>query len=119
MPGSTRIRQAVPAGAGLSPKFPAAQKACRGILPAPGNGGRDQGGPGKQTLLAFAHCLRTHGVSDFPDPDAQGRLTLQMIGGAGVDVHAPNFLKASRACVGVTHGAITMAQVAAAASGEH
>jgi hypothetical protein len=118
-PGSTGIRQAVPAGAGLSPKFSAAQKACRNILPAPGSGGSDQAGPGKQTLLAFARCLRAHGVSDFPDPNARGQLTLQMIGAAGVDVHAPGFLKAGRACVSVTHGAITMAQVAAAATGGH
>jgi hypothetical protein len=118
-PGSTGIRQAVPAGAGLSRKFPAAQKACRDIMPAPGNGSSHHSGPGKQTLLAFARCLRAHGVSDFPDPNVQGQLSFQMIGAAGVDVHAPGFLKAGRACVGVTHGAITMAQVAAAASGGH
>jgi hypothetical protein len=118
-PGSTGIRQAVPAGAGLSPKFPAAQKACRGILPPAGSGSSDQGGPGKQTLLAFARCLRAHGLTDFPDPNARGQLTSGMIRAAGVDVHGPGFLKAGRACVGVTHGAITLAQVAAAATGGH
>jgi len=37
--GGGRISQKVPASAGLSPKFPAAQKACQGILPPPSNSG--------------------------------------------------------------------------------
>jgi hypothetical protein len=117
--GGVAIRQAVPASAGLLPSFEAAQKACRGILPAPGNNGPSDDGPSKQVLLAFARCLRSHGVSDFPDPSAQGRLTLAMIGAAGVDLKAPSFLTAAKACVGVTHGTITLAAVARAINGPH
>jgi hypothetical protein len=51
--------------------------------------------------------MRDHGISDFPDPTSQGRLNLQMVSAAGVDIHAPNFLPAGNACVGVTHGATT------------
>jgi hypothetical protein len=116
--GGVAVRQAVPAGAGLSPKFKAAQNACKGILPPPGSGGSGEG-PSKQVFLAFARCLRGHGVSDFPDPNAQGRLTLQMISAAGVDLKAPSFLTAARACIGVTHGAITLADVARAVNGSH
>ncbi len=47
----------------------------------------------------------------FPDPTAQGQLTLAMIHAAGVDLQAPSLLTAAKACVGVTHGAITLAQV--------
>jgi hypothetical protein len=36
-PGGVGVRQAVPAGAGLSPKFQTAQNTCRGILPAAEN----------------------------------------------------------------------------------
>ena len=118
-PGSVGIRQGVPAAAGLSPAFPAAQKACRGIVPAPQNGGSDDQGPHKQVLLAFAHCLRTHGVTGFPDPTASGQLSQEMISAAGVDIHAQSFFNAAKACVGVTHGAITMAQVVQAISGHH
>jgi hypothetical protein len=117
-PGSVGIRQAVPAGAGLSPAFQAAQKACRSIMPAPGSG-HDDHGPGKQVLLAFARCLRARGVSGFPDPNAGGQLTQEMIRAAGVDLHSRGVFNAARACVGVTHGAITMAQIAAATSGSH
>jgi hypothetical protein len=113
-PGSVGIRQAVPAAAGLSPGFTAAQKACRGIMPAQGDGGGRDQGPNKQALLAFAHCLRGHGVTGFPDPSASGQLSGEMISAAGVDIHTPSFFKAAKACVGVTHGAITLAQVTAA-----
>jgi hypothetical protein len=118
--GGVKISQGVPASAGLAPRFRAAQKACQGILPPPGNG-PDEGHRQvkKQVLLAFAHCLRGHGVSDFPDPTSQGQLSLQMISAAGVDLRAPSFMTAARACVGVTHGVVTMADVAVAARGGH
>jgi hypothetical protein len=118
-PGSTKVAQEVPPSAGLSPKFPAAQQACRAIMPGPQNRGSNDQGPRKQTLLAFAHCLRSHGVHDFPDPTGQGQLTLQMVSAAGVDVHAPSFFAAAKACVGVTHGEITLADVARAINGPH
>jgi hypothetical protein len=113
-PGSTSISQEVPRAAGSSPAFEAAQKACAGLRPGLRSGGPAEQGPGKQVLLVFARCLRAHGISNFPDPSAQGRLTLEMVSAAGVDVRAPGFFTAARTCVGVTHGAITMAQVAAA-----
>jgi hypothetical protein len=116
--GGSSIRQAVPASAGLSPKFTAAQKACRGILPASVDRPA-HGGPSKQVLLAFARCLRSHGISNFPDPNGQGQLTREMISASGVDVKAPSFFPAARACVGVTHGQIPLAAVARAINGPH
>jgi hypothetical protein len=118
-PGSVGIRQAVPAAAGLSRAFPAAQKACRSILPPPGNGGPGDHGPNKQVLLAFTRCLRAHGITGFPDPNAKGQLTIEMISAAGIDIHTPRVLNAGKACVGVTHGAITVAQVEALVNGRH
>ena len=117
--GGVGVRQAVPASAGLSPKFKTAQNACKGILPPPGGGGPGQEGPSKQVFLVFARCLRSHGVSNFPDPSAQGQLTLQMIDAAGVDLKAPSFLTAAKACVGATHGQITLALVVRAINGPH
>jgi hypothetical protein len=117
--GSVGVRQAVPASTGLSPKFKAAQNACKAILPPPGSSGHGHQGPSKQVFLAFARCLRSHGMSDFPDPNAQGQLTLQMISAAGVDLKAPSFLTAAKACVGVTHGQITLGLVAQAINGPH
>jgi hypothetical protein len=120
-PGHVSVTMAVPRGAAVSPRFKSAQKACQGILPAPGSGGPTpaQQQARKQDLLAFARCLRSHGISDFPDPNGQGMLTLEMVTAAGIDLHAPSFLTAAKACVGVTHGAITLADVAQAVNGPH
>ncbi len=116
-PGAHGIRQAVPEGVGESPQFKVAQSACRGILPAPENGGAANAAEEHshaQTMLAFARCLRSHGVPDFPDPTAQGQLSPSTIRAAGVDLQAPAFLTAAKACIGATRGAITLAQVEAA-----
>lgn len=117
--GSVGIRQGVPASAGLSPAFKSAQKACARIMPQPKNSRSDGNGPSKQVLLAFARCLRTHGANGFPDPNSNGQLTTEMISAAGVNIHTPSFLNAAKSCVGVTHGAITVAQVEALINRQH
>jgi hypothetical protein len=116
---STSIRQVAPASAVASPQFKSAQKACHGLAPGPGNATSDGRRPGARVLLAFAHCLHGHGFADFPDPDRNGRLSIQMITAAGVDYRSPQFLTAAEACLGVTHGAITRAQVDALVKGSH
>jgi hypothetical protein len=116
--GRGKISQEVPASAGLSPKFPAAQKACRGILPPPGNSGGSEDQARRPYMLALAHCMRTHGIAGFPDPDRTGQLSLEMINAAGIDVHSHEFLDAGLACVGVTHGTVTAAQVRALVYGK-
>lgn len=104
-----------------SPAFKSAQAACGRILPGVGGDGRSpaEQHARAQALLAFARCLRTHGEPRFPDPDAQGQLSLQTVTAAGVDIHAPALLTAARACVGVTHGQITGADVERAINESH
>jgi hypothetical protein len=120
-PGGGSVAQAVPSQAVGTPAFNAAQKACQGILPPPQSPAQQaqQEREHGQVLLAFARCLRSHGVPKFPDPDGQGQLSPQTVQAAGVDLHAPVVLSAAKACVGVTHGAITMAQVEQAINGSH
>ena len=115
--GSVATAIAGPANASAAPAFRTAQKACSGILLAQSSSGPS--GPSRQEFLAFAHCLHTHGISDFPDPNTQGQITGQMIDASGVDLKAPSFLAAADACVGVTHGAITRANVARLVNGPH
>lgn len=123
-PTSGSVQVAVVAGApnGVNPKSPAvatANKACQGILPGPQSASQNAAQEHQHALdeLSFAQCLRAHGLHDFPDPNAQGRLTLQMIVAAGVDLHAPQTLTAAKACIGASHGAITMADVEQAVNG--
>jgi hypothetical protein len=58
--------------------------------------------------------MRAHGVASFPDPTSQGQLTLQMVTGAGIDLHATATLTAVKACEGASHGIITPSVVAQA-----
>jgi hypothetical protein len=117
------IQQVLPQSVADSPAFSDADKACRGLVPGLANESPTQIAAQQhahaQVLLAFAQCLRGHGVQGFPDPTAQGQLTLQMIHAAGIDLQAPSLLTGAKACVGVTHGAITLAQVEQAIHNPH
>jgi len=118
-PGQTSIRIRAVAKDNGSPQFKAAQQACQHLLPGPQNVSPAQRQARARALLAFARCLRGHGLAKFPDPDSQGQLTIEMINAAGINLHAPNVLPAARACVGVTHGVITGADVERAINGPH
>jgi hypothetical protein len=58
--------------------------------PAAAGGGQTSTGP-----LAFARCMRAHGVANFPDPDAQGHLFLPQ---GGFDPNSTQFQAARQAC---------------------
>jgi hypothetical protein len=55
-----------------NPHFQSAIQACEHFL---GPGGISGGSNGAQTaMLSFAHCMQTHGVPSFPDPQPNGAL---------------------------------------------
>src|ERR1700733_3125181 len=101
-----------------NPQFKTAAKACQGILPMPSKADIAAQAAAQQTrardLLSFARCMRGRGVNGFPDPGLQGQLTLQMITGAGIDLHAPQVAVAARECVPASNAAITPAVIAQA-----
>lgn len=104
-----------------SPAFQSAQRTCRKYLPAgraapPLTAAAVQ--KRKQAGLAFARCMRDHGFSKFPDPTAQGELNPEMVTAAGINLHQPALLHAGLACVSVTHGMLTPADIERAVSGE-
>ena len=51
-----------------SPAFQAAQKSCFGLLPGGGPGRGPVSEARKVELLTLARCMRSHGISEFPDP---------------------------------------------------
>ncbi len=64
---------------------------------APGSATTGSGaGSPAATALAFAACMRAHGVPDFPDPAAGGGFLFQA--GAGVDPSSPAFAAAQAKC---------------------
>jgi hypothetical protein len=55
----------------------------------------DRGGQ----AVKFAQCMRDNGVSDFPDPDASGELTIDgVLNGSSIDPDAPAWNEAIDAC---------------------
>jgi hypothetical protein len=51
---------------------------------------------GHSAFLAFAECLRSHGVPDFPDPSAAGGIQIQA--GSGINPFSPAFKGAQSDC---------------------
>jgi hypothetical protein len=80
-----------------SPQFRAASQACRSLQPAGTTLSTTGGGevsPQRQgQLLAFARCVRSHGVPSFADPTAHG-----LAPPAGIDPNSPTFQAAFQAC---------------------
>jgi hypothetical protein len=95
-------------------KFNAAQTACIHLAPN-GSLGRQQTEQQKRTQLAdelsFANCMRSHGVARFPDPTAQGDLSVARVQAAGIDVHSPTVLRTVQTCLPASHGGLTAAKV--------
>ena len=52
--------------------------------------------------LAFANCMRSHGVPSFPDPSGGGGGI--QLGATGVNAQSPAFKSARKACVGLLPG---------------
>lgn len=101
-----------------STQFQAAMNACNHLLPTNGGSGSQETAQQQRTRLAdelsFARCMRSHGLARFPDPTAQGELTVASVQAQGIDVHSPAVLRAIQACLPASHGALTPAKVRAA-----
>jgi hypothetical protein len=95
-----------------SPAFKSAQHACQHFMPAPSPAQQaaQQRAHG-QHLLAFARCMHAHGVSNFPDPNAQGDIRREMLSAAGVDIQSPAVQHAAYACVPSSGGVVTAAAI--------
>jgi hypothetical protein len=96
-----------------SPAFKRANKLCQRILTPTLDTTQNLAAKTTraQHIAAFARCMRSHGVSAFPDPNSQGELSLQMIQSAGVDLQAPDVVDAARACLASADGSITVPEI--------
>lgn len=52
----------------------------------------------KPSMAAYSQCMRAHGISDFPDPNAKGELMLEAHPGSDIDPDAPAYQAADQAC---------------------
>ena len=59
----------LPAGANpFSPSFKAAQNACHSLMPFGGPGRGQPSAARKEQLVQLAQCMRSKGITSFPDP---------------------------------------------------
>jgi hypothetical protein len=64
-----------------------------------GGGGGNNIAASAQKGVKFAQCMRSHGVSAFPDPGASGKFTIdQIANGSSLDTSTPAFKQALSAC---------------------
>jgi hypothetical protein len=82
-----------------SPRFQSAQRSCRKYMPNGGKPTPQQSAGDKAQLLELAKCMRSHGVTNFPDPSSRPN------GGWGFDitqtslhVNSPTYQAAAQAC---------------------
>ena len=66
---------------------------------ATGSSGGNKHATNRDKAMKFAACVRDNGVSEFPDPDASGELTIDGIAnGSSLDTSTAAFKKAISAC---------------------
>jgi hypothetical protein len=91
----------IPEGAAINPRSQAvraAQRACRDLEPRRGSPSPQEDAQLQERLLAFASCMRSHGVPGFPDPQAEnGHIQIQVTAGQ-VDPNSPIVRAATAAC---------------------
>lgn len=78
-----------------NPRFHAAQQACQALQPTESAGQQHQDAV---QALKWAQCFRSHGITQFPDPDSNGEFHVGGIRADGIDVTSPQFQAAAAAC---------------------
>jgi len=75
-----------------SPQFQAAAKKCAKYR-SPSSSSSTLSAAQLAEQLKFSQCMRTNGITDFPDPQSKGGYSLN-----GVDVNSAQFATAMAAC---------------------
>jgi hypothetical protein len=78
------------------PVLRSAEQACKAYLPPAGGPPPQIAAAQRRKALAFARCMRAHGVPSFPDPTSSGAAPAGPP--AGIDLQSPAFQSAARAC---------------------
>jgi hypothetical protein len=86
----------IPGGVQSNPHFQAAIQKCQHFMGPNGLGGNS----GNAAELAYAHCMQTHGVPQFPDPQPNGAINMP----SGIDPSSPAFQHAQEECKSLRPG---------------
>jgi hypothetical protein len=82
-----------------NPHFKTADNACKALRPQ-----GKQLSPAEQAkvhaaALKYSQCMRSHGIKDFPDPNAQGGMSIKVSGqSSDLNPNNPQFQSADKAC---------------------
>jgi len=72
---------------------------CGSSSPAASTGGGSNITAAAQKGVKFSECMRSNGVSTFPDPNASGTFTIdEVANGTSLDTSSPTFTHALDAC---------------------
>ena len=91
--------------AASSPQFPAAHRACEHLLPNGGQPTQAQVQQAWNDMRNFAHCMRSHGVPNWPDPAATSQQDQRPFFHVpdSIDPNAPQITTKIRVCQHVLH----------------
>ena len=85
-----------------SPTFQAATQDCRHLLPNGGQPTPAQQAKALAQALKFSQCMRSHGISGFPDPQSLPgggiRIAIRSGQGSNLNPNNPQFQTAQKAC---------------------
>ena len=72
---------------------------CGGPSAGGGNNGGNSSATARDKAVMFAECMRTNGVSGFPDPNASGQLTIDAVAnGSSINTNSAAFKTALSVC---------------------
>jgi hypothetical protein len=75
---------------------------CSSTSAGTGSSGGNSTASTHDKAVKFAECMRDNGVSEFPDPDASGRLTIDgVLNGSSLDPNSASWKQAIGACKGL------------------
>jgi hypothetical protein len=88
-----------------NPQFPAAHRACGHLLPNGGQPTQAQAQQAWNDMRNFARCMRSHGVSNWPDPGPTSQQDQRPFFNlpASINPNAPQITTKIRACQHVLH----------------
>lgn len=92
---SGRLSVNLPQSVTSNPHYQSASKACHSKLPGGGSTGNQS--KNTQAELKLATCMRAHGVTNFPEPNSQGKMIITG-GNSGVDPSSPTYQAAWKVC---------------------
>lgn len=79
-----------------SPTYQAAAQACQKYSPPSVGVNPNQQAQAQNQQLKYARCMRSHGITKFPDPNNGGGK--QSLSQYGIDTNSPAFKAADKAC---------------------